>query len=303
MKRIIFIHGRDFIPKKELLQENWYKTIAHALKRDFGVELVEIFDSTKKEMAYYGDKSNIFLDRYGRTYNEEDDIIDREKCISKLYSYKKSEFTKDVYKDIPFENSLLQSIASFFSKPLLKLGFGYKIVELIAPDMKQYWNADSQYGSEVREALTDLLSTAMDSGDDVLLVSHSLGTMISYDVLWKFSYYSEYKHLRDKKLGTWITFGSPLGDEIVKKKLKGAKAHGARKYPINIDSWYNIAAKDDFVAHDKNIKNDFKNMDTFKEDISIYNLSIRHKISDPHHAVGYLVTPQITKIIASWLQK
>lgn len=303
MKKIIFIHGRDYIPNQVVLEENWYKTISHALNRDFGIELAEVFESTKKEMAYYGDKSNRFLEGRGGRYNEADDIIDRDKCISKLCSYKKSEFTKDVYKEIPLENSLLQSIANIFSSPLSKLGFGDKVVELVAPDMKEYWNEDSEFGSEVREPLTDLLSTSMDLGDDILLISHSLGTMISYDVLWKFSYYSEYKHLREKKLGTWITFGSPLGDAIVKKKLKGANAKGARKYPTNVDKWYNVAAKDDFVAHDKTIKNDFINMNVFKEDISTFNLSVRHNISDPHHAAGYIITPQITKLIASWLQE
>lgn len=94
---------------------------------------------------------------------------------------------------------------------------------MVAPDMAHYWNEDTYFGSDVRHRLMVELKEALDNQDDVMIVSHSLGTMISYDVLWKLSHYGEYRHDygADKKVNLLLTLGSPLGDENVKDRLKG----------------------------------------------------------------------------------
>ena len=44
------------------------------------------------------------------------------------------------------------------------------------------------------------------------LAGLSMGCMVAYDVLWKFSYYGEYQAIRDHRLSRLITLGSPLGN-------------------------------------------------------------------------------------------
>ncbi|SVD18470.1 uncharacterized protein METZ01_LOCUS371324, partial [marine metagenome] len=41
--------------------------------------------------------------------------------------------------------------------------------------------------------MTEPLAKALSQDDDILILSHSLGTVIAYDVLWKFSYYGEWQ--------------------------------------------------------------------------------------------------------------
>ena len=98
------------------------------------------------------------------------------------------------------------------------IGVGDYLIGKIAKDVEHYWNPDTEFGSAVRWKLTEPLAEALCGGDDIMLVSHSLGTMISYDVLWKFSYYGEYRALRQhgNKVNRFVTLGSPLGDETVK---------------------------------------------------------------------------------------
>ena len=126
-----------------------------------------------------------------------------------------------------------------------------------------------------------------------MLVSHSLGTMIAYDVLWKFSYYGEYSELRRtrNKLNKLVTLGSPLGNEAVRKNLKGSGTTGRRRFPNLINTWENFAAKDDYISQDEKLKVDCgemlrRGMVSSIRDHHPYNLAIRHGKSNPHHGVG-----------------
>jgi len=181
--------------------------------------------------------------------------------------------------------------------------------------MHEYWlGENSAFGSNVRETLISPLELAMDRNDSICVVSHSLGTMIAYDTFWKFSYMSEYRSRGyDKKtIDLFITTGSPLADDTIREKLKGARAKADRQYPANLKKWVNIAAEDDFVAHDQKLAGDYQymtrnNMIQSISDTRIFNLSLRkHKTGDgltanQHHGTGYLIHPKTIETIASWL--
>ena len=105
-----------------------------------------------------------------------------------------------------------------------------------------------------------------------------------------------------------MTLGSPLGDENVKSRLKGAHARSHRKYPHNIGRWVNFAAEDDYISHDATMANDFKKMVQLGltsgiADKHIYNMAIRNDNSNPHHGAGYLIHPQVCREVNTWLNK
>jgi len=310
-KKIILIHGRNFKPNKSTLENNWLDALRHGIKRDYGTgTTLDKYDRIPKELVYFGCESEKLLKKKCRKYNEEEDIADRAKCLDTLKSYQQSDFLGDNgkanYEKLPGKSSLKEALADIFGVPLNLFGVSDNLIKAVAPDMREYWNPDTSYGSTVRSQLTKTLAHSLDADSDVLLISHSLGTMISYDTLWKFSYYSEYQHLQDKKLSMWVTLGSPLGNPTVREKLKGAKARYSRCYPINIKRWINIAAEDDFIAHDETLEDDYEymvdnNMLDSVQDKRIYNLAIRNNKSNPHHSTGYLIHPCMTKIVADWV--
>ena len=151
------------------------------------------------------------------------------------------------------------------------------------------------------------LQRAMRRDGKILVISHSLGTMVSYDTFWKFSHMSEYRNDSSiRPVDTWITLGSPLGDETVKRKLKGASLDGARKYPNIIKRWLNFSAEDDFISHDEDVKNDYKAMLRQRlvneiRDQDVYNLAVRNGRSNPHSSAGYLIHPKVIAAIGAWL--
>ena len=311
-KTIILIHGRHFKPPQDVLDRNWKEALKFGIERDVGGNAVKKFEAADIRSIYYGDLSNEFLRNRGREYDQEADIRNRANCLDDLKKFSREDFLGDTgeehYEHLPGKTALKEFAADLVAGPAAFFGLSEPLITKVAPDMKAYWNPDTDYGSTVRWRLTEPLEAALQSDDDVMLISHSLGTMISFDVLWKFSYYGEYQELRaaNPRLSLWITLGCPLADETVKKNLKGAAATGNRRYPTLVDRWINIAAEDDYISHDESVADDFANMMEFGlvesiVDRRIYNLAIRHGKSNPHHGPGYLIHPTTSQIVAGWL--
>ncbi|MFM2598118.1 hypothetical protein [Vibrio fortis] len=304
-KKIIFIHGRDQKPDKAPLQALWYDAIEHGLQRDCGnSNALQAFRNVDKRFVYYGELSNTLLKE------PTEDPASRQQALAKLKEYQTHQFDEATYDDVSKLGFLKEALADTFSAILGRLGAAETLITMVAPDMAHYWNEDTYFGSDVRHRLMVELKEALDNQDDVMIVSHSLGSMISYDVLWKLSHYGEYRHDygADKKVDLLVTLGSPLGDENVKDRLKGSRLKGDKKYPLNIQQWINISAEDDFISHDSEIKNDYKEMlelglvpGGMKDIYPIYNLNIRNGKSNPHASIGYLIHPEFIAVLDEWL--
>lgn len=307
---IIFIHGRNFKPGKNDWERLWLDAMRYGIERDFPQKLTA-FDDAKKVPVYFGDISNTFLEKENN--KKPYDINDRENALKNLKKYKQNQFTRRQYKKLPGQQSWREALADTVGAFLGTIGLAERLIEFVAPDIKQYWNHDSEFGSNVRERMIHPLKKAMEDkieqNNEILVISHSLGTMISYDTFWKFSWMGEYRVLgpidySKIKIDLWLTLGSPLGDETVKRNLKGTNAKDERKYPTNVEKWINIRAKDDYISHDQTVANDYKKMHVPGSiiDETIYNLTVREGKSNPHSSLGFLVHPKVSSIIANWLR-
>jgi hypothetical protein len=290
----------------------WTDALRHGIERDFGAAGVNKLRTAKLHFIYFGDQSNAYLRRRGYAYDEAKDLADRKACLARLKSYATGDFLDAVgkrnYRRLDGRAAMLEALADVFSDPLHLLRLSDRLIGIVAPDIREYWNPDTQYGSAVRWPLTQKLASALGRGEEVMLISHSLGTMIAYDALWKLSYYGEYRALRRKnpRRVTWLTLGSPLADGTVRSKLKGASADGTRRFPTLVKAWHNVAAEDDYIAHDQTVADDYADMHTAKlvdsiTDYRIFNLAVRGGKANPHHGVGYVIHPVVTKLVYEWV--
>lgn len=312
-KRLVLIHGRDFKPDKSDLKTLWMQALRHGIRRDHPT-LLDRFNAVEMDFVYYGRQSAERLKEEKREYDKKVDLENRRACLKALKAWQREDFlgAKGAanYRGLPGRSGTAQRLADMLASPMKSMRLDEFAITKVAPDMRYYWNQDSKYGSNLRWTLTAPLAKALEQKDDVLLISHSLGTMICFDVLWKFSYYGEYQALRKNgsRVSHWITMGSPLGNETVKRRLKGASATGDRRYPSVVQKWTNIAAKDDFISHDEDLANDYRKMvgSHLSEpitDLEVYNLAVRGSKSNPHHGAGYLVLPQVADAVADWLTR
>ena len=150
--------------------------------------------------------------------------------------------------------------------------------------------------------MRERLREAYGRGDDVLLICHCLGSVVSYDALWELSHMEALPN----KVDTWVTLGSPLADEYVKRHLRGAEKSGAERFPTNLLNWHNVSAEDDFTCHDETVANDFAAMLEQRlisriKDYRIYNLAVRYGNSNPHNFIGYLIHPRTARLVSDWL--
>lgn len=303
-KTLLMIHGRNWKPPKPKLKKLWLDAIEGGIRRD-RPDALDRFKALRIEFIYYGDVSNRFLSRH---YHRPavDDTRARRETLNDLLKLTRGQFTKDRYNALPGKESFKEGAADVLGPVLSFFRLSEPLIEAVAPDMAEYWRDETEYGSLVRMPMIKPLKGAMDRGDSVCVLAHSLGTLISYDTFWKFSHYGEYYDYWQKKIDLFISLGSPLGDATVQRHLKGYANEDARRYPKNVVKWANFSAEDDYISHDGKVADDFREMKTLKiigsiKDSYLYNLSVRDGKSNPHHISGYLVHPKVVKTLTDWI--
>jgi len=308
-KKIIFIHGRLMKPSEEDLRALWFDAVSHGLRRDFGKAALEKFAAIEKSFVYYGDLSNeILSEASGKVIPVNTDS--RLASLEKLKNYRKSDFNKVNYNRLAKLGFVKEALADLFSGVLSVVRAGTPLISAMAPDMVDYWDQEGFFGKEVHARLTDVLKEAFDNDKEIMLVAHSLGTVICYDNLWHFTHGDEYRHDYGarKKVDLFVTLGSPLGDENAKQNLRGKEGRGSLRYPHNIRRWINFSAEDDYVSHDRVLNDDFHAMyqDGLLEEPIIdihplYNLTVHEDVPTPHSAMGYLMHPKFIDLLSEWM--
>jgi hypothetical protein len=308
-RTLLFVHGRDFKPAPDVFMELSMEALRVGVERDYP-DFADEFAALDKRIAYYGDITDDFLSSQGLRYDEALDIGDRRNALIKLRSFeRRKQFGVARYDRLPGKNAIPEFAADVFAPLLARLGLSRSLINKVGIDLAEYWNRDSDFGERIRERVRSALCLALEYSDQIMLISHGTGCIVTYDVLWQLSHEPEFAdRIRGRKIESWVTIGAPLGDSMVKKRLLGAKRKGLERFPSNVVSWHNLSAEDDFVSHDNTLGDDFRKMLRQREvssirDYRIYNMTIRYGKSNPHSSLGYLVHPRTAQIIIEWLQQ
>jgi hypothetical protein len=306
---LLFVHGRDFKPSAENFFDLCNAALTTGIERDYP-NLIDRFHALDKQMAYYGDLSNDFLSGRGLRYDETLDIGDRRNALIKIRALdKKKNFSVTRYDRLPGKTAITEFLADVAAPVLGKLGMSSMLMRKVGIDLGEYWNSASEFAENIRARVRASICDVLDSGNQIMLVTHGTGCIVAYDVLWQLSHDPQFvDKYQSRKIDVWLTLGAPLGDSMVRKRLLGARKKGVERYPSIVVSWHNVSAEDDYVSHDNTLADDFKPMlrqkqVSFIRDYRVYNLAIRYGKSNPHSSIGYLVHPRTAQIIAEWLQQ
>ncbi|HEX8662190.1 MAG TPA: hypothetical protein VF686_10020 [Brevundimonas sp.] len=114
------------------------------------------------------------------------------------------------------------------------------------------------------------------SGGRSIVIGHSLGSVIAYEVLRK-------RPAGAPEVPLFLTLGSPLGLSTVMAVLRRWSGADGKKLPCppGVMKWINVAARYDVIAVDADLADEFDGA----EDYLITNGD-----DDPHSATGYLVS-------------
>ncbi|MBL9077861.1 MAG: S8 family peptidase [Planctomycetes bacterium] len=146
---------------------------------------------------------------------------------------------------------------------------------------------------EVRERIRERLRAELpdDPAEEVVLVSHSMGTVIAFEVL-----HERAAAGRPVQVRQFVTLGSPLGITEVQDNLAYALA-----VPDQVRQWVNFADPLDPVALDKGLGGDFaprrgEHGPVHVDDRLIVNE--RTTRGNPHSSLGYLADPKVRTSVA-----
>jgi len=136
----------------------------------------------------------------------------------------------------------------------------------------------------------------------ILLLAHSMGTIIAYDVL---SY-----EVPDIPIDTFITMGSPLGFPVIlaQTKIEQGRNKDDRDMlptpPSIRHRWLNFSDLDDVTCLNYNLRNNYtENSHGVRPfDYVVYN-NYEHKGEpNPHKSYGYLRTAMVTQALFQFLR-
>lgn len=174
-------------------------------------------------------------------------------------------------------------------------------VELQLRDLRRYAKNDDGIAERIRQEVKLRLRAAASANRPILLYGHSMGSVIAYDALWQLTH----EPGDDARIDMFLTTGSPLGQRLIQKRLKGAGRIGTDRYPGNIHRWANIAAIGELTAIDMTLKNDFREMTVLGlvediEDLLTYNYYTMQGTLNVHTEYGYLVNEVTASVIRNW---
>ena len=301
-KIIIGIHGLGNKPPKELLEKWWRYSILEGLR---SIDRTRLF--LNFELVYWADVLNnrpldpVIVNKNDPFYLDEPytpgqkiPIVRPGELRGKLMDYAEKQLDRIFLNDDMSLNfsSITDKIISryfscleaYYSKSIPVSGKG----EIPAKDL-------------IRDKLSSVLRRH--KGRDILLISHSMGSIIAYDVL--------IHSVPDVEIDTLVTIGSPLGLPMVVSKIfseqKGRKTDVKKvRTPDSIlKYWYNFSDFEDKVALDHTLNDDYeKNAhDIRATDKLVFNDYVMHGERNPHKSFGYLRTPEMAGVIDRFLKR
>ncbi len=294
-RHIVFVPGKNPKPEADYHRDLLFRTLVEGVRRiapEISNELLENEEDFK------------FIDWNYLYYLEHDDIDTHLPYVEELFK-----------RDGPSEEDIKQAKAwshkldmfiynTVDSTPVLLRLLRGKLKET-AEETNRYFENDERIASQIREQLKRELRPMLADGGKVMVIGHSMGSVITYDTLWALS---ELEHLPGE-VDTFLTLGSPLGMNYVQERLLGSKYEGIHKYPSNIRNWVNVAAEGDLIALDRKLAEDFgemvalKMVESFTDHCDgVYNYFHGQDGLNCHRSYGYLINPVVSKVIADWWQ-
>lgn len=159
-------------------------------------------------------------------------------------------------------------------------------------------------GTAIRAFVRAELDAAWAARDRVMLLGHSLGSVIAYDTLWELSHDG-----RAQRVDLFLTMGSPLATRFIRRRMCGAGLAGPLAYPRNIRRWVNLSARGDTTALQPRLKPFFHEMldlgltESIEDYVDLENYFRGSLGLNAHEAYGYLAQPVAAEVIGDWLER
>ena len=288
MSTLIFIHGRAQEHKDaQLLKNEWTNAFSNGLNKQ-GLELPISLSDIK--FPYYG-QTLYDLDQ-GKAQSEIADVIIK----GEHKNDKESAFLQEVLTETINELGITdEQIEELGSPEVIEKGpgnwewvqVGLRAIDrfipgassasilLVTRDVYKYLNYIG-----VRDSVESGIIMAVNNDQEAVIVSHSLGTVVAYNILQREG------RSRKWKIPLFLTLGSPLGITAIRRAISPIK------HPSVVRKWFNAFDEKDLVALYPLDENRFP----VKPSIENWN-EVNNTTSNHHGISEYLNDTKVSKII------
>lgn len=297
---IIQIHGLGNKPPKDLLERWWERAMIEGLKiNNYKAYL------PKHEMVYWADIL------YDKPLNQFEKDKESPYYLDEIYAKPSRELPRENHdtrkKVIRF---LTRQLNRIFLNADFTLNYSFisdAILSKYFHDLEIYYKDETNIGAKtitktkdvIRQRLMEVLGKY--KNDNIMLVAHSMGSIIAFDVLTFLA-----NHIN---IHTLVTIGSPLGLPIVVGKIAAEQRQKLNGQTFMITppsvykNWYNFSDILDNVALNYQLSDDFsENKFGVKPvDLLVVNNYEINGFANPHKSYGYLRTPEFAKILNEFI--
>ena len=286
-KKIIFIHGKNSKPAPTLHRDLLLKSLRAGFAGSRFSQEMSNFNEADFALSAWSDL----------LYSDYDDAHDLTSAVDQLLA-----FPVGRQRSMPLFGQFAIVVRRFLYLwvdrfPALIRLLPTRRANFMLEGSVQYLENRDGVAVSIRKRLADTMKTALaDQANELLIIAHSLGSVITYDLLASRPQWLKPRSVR------LMTLGSPLGLRFTQARVLGAMT----VFPSAISSWDNLSAYGDMVSLDTTLHNDFHQME---------ELGLLEKISDrsgivnsyrdfdgdnPHKSYGYLANRKVAEIIAAW---
>lgn len=293
-RRIVFIHGRKPKPPERVYRPALWRCLLEGVRRaDPGAAESmagnpDCFRLARWSDLFYSSERDFELDRAAVEYLlgvNGATAADRAEATS---------WTRRLKRVVYSLGDRYPWLVEQFADPWIR--------ETVA-DTRRYLEDRDGLAGAARMRVMRVLEETADGADGLMIIGHSLGSVLAYDVLWQLT------HERGRPLAVdwFLSVGSPLGTRFIQRGLLGHDRHGAERYPHRIRRWRNFTAQGDLAALDPHVEDDFRPMinlgliDSLADHGEPIYGSFRNAAGlNVHRSYGYLVQPALGRIVADW---
>ncbi|NQU81058.1 MAG: hypothetical protein HQ543_06025 [Bacteroidetes bacterium] len=297
---IIGIHGLGNKPPKELLEYWWKLAMIEGLKTNNYNPILPKF-----ELVYWTDIL------YDKPLNESEKDEDSPYFLKEKYVKAPKDFPIESYNT---RRKIIDFIGRQINHIFLNEDFSLNYSTITDAILSKYFKDLDIYYTEnctlenasickAKNLINNRLIQVLEKykNDDIMLISHSMGSIIAFDVL----NFEAPQNIVD----SFVTIGSPLGIPIViskiaaeqKQRLNGVN-HMNTPPPV-AKNWYNFSDILDKVALNYKLADDFSENDRGIKPIDflvVNNYEMNGK-RNPHKAYGYLRAPEFSKVLNDFI--
>jgi len=303
MARIIIgIHGLGNKPDKPTLKKWWRMSMIEGLK-SIGKEDTSI---SKFEMVYWADVM------YEKPLDKSVKNPESPFLLEERYTKAPSDFQVE-------DHSLRMSIIDFIGKQLndiflnedFSLNYSFitdYIVSKYFRELEVYYRDDCEENIQeckTKDKIKSRLVNALEKykNDEIMLVCHSMGTIIAYDVLTFLA--------PQIKVHSLVTMGSPLGLPVIISKIAAEHKRRMEKEikmvtpPGVYINWFNFSDILDKIAFNFKLADDFTENDHGVKPVDFQVVNDYHinGVHNPHKSFGYLRTKEFAKVLYEFITR